>query len=159
MVRWLVLWTREVVVVNIVYFDFSKAFPKVFDTILPVKIVRDGQDKQMIRWMENWLNYQAKQVVIGSTKSIWQLVASSSPPQGQILGQMWFGVFTVNDLDYGRECTISKFMDDTSLQGISWYAGGEGCYSEGPGQAGGMGCQEPPWVQQRQVRSPVLGME
>lgn len=57
-------------VVNIAYLDFSKAFPNVFDSILPVKIVRYGQDKQMIRWMGNWLNYQAKQVVIGGRKSI-----------------------------------------------------------------------------------------
>lgn len=115
-------------VVNIAYLDFSKAFPNVFDSILPVKIVRYGQDKQMIRWMGNWLNYQAKQVVIGGRKSIWQLVASGNPPQGQILGPVWFGVFTVNDLDYGRECTISKFMNYTSLQGSSWYARGQGCY-------------------------------
>lgn len=40
-------------VVNIVYLDISKAFPKVFDCILPVKIARYGQDKQMIKWMEN----------------------------------------------------------------------------------------------------------
>lgn len=57
-------------VVNIVYLDFSKAFPKVFDSILPAKIVRYGQDKQMIRMMENWLTYQAKQVMAGGTKSI-----------------------------------------------------------------------------------------
>lgn len=83
-------------VVNIVYLDFIRAFPKVFNRILPVKIGRYGKNKHMIRWMENWLNYQAKQVVIGSTKSIWQLVASGNPPQGQILGPVRFGLFTVN---------------------------------------------------------------
>lgn len=69
-------------VVNVVYLDFSRAFPKVFDSFLPVKIVRYGQDKQILRWVENWLKYQARQVVIGST----QLVSSGSPLQGQILG-------------------------------------------------------------------------
>lgn len=48
--------------------------------------------------MESWLEFQARQVVIGSTKSIPQLVACGSPPQGQILGYMQFGVFTTNDL-------------------------------------------------------------
>lgn len=67
-------------VVNVVYLDFSRAFPKVFD------IVRYRQDKQIIRWMENWLKYQARQVEIGSTKSIPQLIASGSPLQEQILG-------------------------------------------------------------------------
>lgn len=69
-------------VVNVVYLDFSRAFPKVFDSFIPVKIVRYGQDKQILRWVENWLKYQARQVVIGST----QLVSSGSPLQGQILG-------------------------------------------------------------------------
>lgn len=69
-------------VVNVVYLDFSRAFPKVFDSFVPVKIVRYGQDKQILRWVENWLKYQARQVVIGST----QLVSSGSPLQGQILG-------------------------------------------------------------------------
>lgn len=69
-------------VVNVVYLDFSRAFPKVFDSFLPVKIVRYGQDKQILRWVENCLKYQARQVVIGST----QLVSSGSPLQGQILG-------------------------------------------------------------------------
>lgn len=69
-------------VVNIVYLVFSRAFPKVFYSFLPVKIVRYGQDKQILRWVENWLKCQARQVVIGST----QLVSSGSPLQGQILG-------------------------------------------------------------------------
>jgi len=43
-------------VVNMVYLNFSKAFPKVFDSILPVNIVRYGQDNQVIKWLENWLN-------------------------------------------------------------------------------------------------------
>lgn len=43
-------------------------------------------DKQIIRWMENRLKFQARQVVIGSPKSIPQLVAISSLPQEQILG-------------------------------------------------------------------------
>lgn len=73
-------------IVNDVYPDFSRAFPKVFDSIIPVKTVRYGQDKQIIMWMENWLKFRARQVVIGSTKSIPQLVASCSPLQGQILG-------------------------------------------------------------------------
>lgn len=73
----------------------------------------------MIRWMENWLNCQAKRVVIGSTKSNRQLVASGIPPQGLILELMLFDVFIVNDLDHGRECTLSKFMEATCLQGNS----------------------------------------
>lgn len=36
-------------VVSDVYLDFSRDFPKVFGSIIPVKIVRYGQDKQIIR--------------------------------------------------------------------------------------------------------------
>lgn len=36
-------------IVNDVCLDFNRDFPKVFDSIVPVKIVRYGQDKQIIK--------------------------------------------------------------------------------------------------------------
>lgn len=45
---------------NIVYLDYSKAFPMDFDSILIVKMMRYGQEKGIISWMENCLNCQAK---------------------------------------------------------------------------------------------------
>lgn len=38
---------------NIVYLDGSKVFPVDFDSIITAKMMGYGQDKGMIRWMEN----------------------------------------------------------------------------------------------------------
>lgn len=61
----------------------AELFPK---SLIVTYQSKYGQDKQIIKWMENWLKFQARQVVSGSIKSIPQLIASGSPPQGQILG-------------------------------------------------------------------------
>ena len=78
--------------------------------------------------------------------------------QGSVLGSMLLNV-CINHLRDGTECTLSKFVDNSKLWGVVDNAGGQGCYSEGPGQAGEMHWQEPHEVQQRQVPSLVSATE
>lgn len=53
---------------DVMYFDFSKAFDTVSHSILVMKLGKCGIDEQMVRWTDNWMTVRAQSTVIGSAR-------------------------------------------------------------------------------------------
>ncbi|KAJ7407715.1 hypothetical protein BTVI_62357 [Pitangus sulphuratus] len=100
--------------VDVVSLDVSKAFNTISHNTLIGKTRKCGLDEWTMTWIENWLSGRAQRVVIHGTESSCRSVANSVPWES-VLGPVLFNC----DLGEGTECTLSKFADDTRLEGVA----------------------------------------
>lgn len=101
--------------VDVVYFDFSKAFDKVPHEKLVEKLSNAQIGGKIKAWIKQWLSERKQRVVINGSFSSWVMVLSGVP-QGSVLGPILFLIF-VNDLGEVIACLLLCFADDTKLIG------------------------------------------
>ena len=97
-------WIDDGLPVDIIYLDFQKAFDKVPQQRLLLKL---------IDWVEQWPTDRRQSVVVDGEVSNWKLVLSRVP-QGSVLRPLLFLIY-VNDFDDNITSNALKFADDTKV--------------------------------------------
>ena len=103
-------------VVDMIYFDYQKAFDTVPHHRLKVRLKALGFKGNMLKWIESFLHQRRQRVTINGVKSDWGSV-TSGVPQGSVLGPILFILF-VNSISEEVEGDILLFADDTKLYKI-----------------------------------------
>ena len=102
--------------IDVIYFDFSKAFDSVNHDIILHKLKHIYKlDGRLLKFIKNYLSDREQCVVIDGIKSSLTPV-HSGVPQGSIIGPILFVLF-INDLPQGIDdkSNIALYADDTKL--------------------------------------------
>ncbi len=100
--------------VDVIYFDFSKAFDSVPHGILLDKLPKYNITGKVANWIEDWLYERTQRVVINGVTSD-SVKVTSSVPQGSVLGPMLFQVYIDDMTDKLQDCACYLYADDTKI--------------------------------------------
>ena len=78
--------------VQLIFFDISKAFDKVWHKGLLHKIKGIGIKESLYRWFEDYLTKRKQRVVLNGKHSSWQVI-KAGVPQGSVLGPILFLIY------------------------------------------------------------------
>ena len=109
-------WTLALdnkVEVDVVYFDFRKAFDSVPHKRLIAILEQNGINGKTLNWIKAFLSGRQQRVVVKGTFSTWQNVTSGIP-QGSVLGPVLFTIY-INSMPGAVESELYLFADDAKL--------------------------------------------
>ena len=107
------LWYDKQMLVDLILFDFSKAFDRVNHRLLLKKLKLLGISGNLLKWIEDFLVGRQMQVGVNGCKSTSKDVISGVP-QGSVLGPLLFLIF-VNHLVSSLKCHYMIFADDLKV--------------------------------------------
>ena len=100
-------------VVDMILFDFKKAFDLVPHSVLLDKLQLLGFRRPLLSWIGDFLIGRMMRVVVSGTSSSPRLV-QSGVPQGSVLGPILFNLF-INHIVHGLQSRFYLFADDLKL--------------------------------------------
>ena len=99
--------------VDVVYFDYKKAFDVVNHGILIDKLVDIGVGNPVLGWLTDFLSGRVMRVVVHGESSR-EVEVTSGVPQGSVLGPLLFLIY-INYVVEGLESVCLLFADDLKL--------------------------------------------
>ena len=96
--------------VDVIYTDFSKAFDKLSNEILLVKLLNIGLSVHLVQLIYSYLSSRFQYVKHYAYESDW-ISVTSGVPQGSILGPLLFDVF-INDIVKDIKAEVLMYADD-----------------------------------------------
>ena len=102
--------------IDVIYFDFEKAFDRVPHKRLVIKLKGYGVQGNLLRWIENILSNRVQKVLVNGEESN-PAPVTSGIPQGSVLGPILFSIY-INDLPDVVGNTVKLFADDTKLYSV-----------------------------------------
>ena len=100
-------------IVDLILFDFSKAFDIVCHSMLIEKLRLIGVHGQVLIWLKDFLSGRTMQVMVKNTFSAEREVLSGVP-QGSVLGPVLFLVY-INHVAHNLACDYKIFADDLKI--------------------------------------------
>ena len=111
--NYITLWYDKGFIVDLLLFDFKKAFDLVPHDILLEKLRLIGISGELLAWIESFLCGRQMKVCIGGEGSSARPVLSGVP-QGSVLGPLLFIIF-INHIGSQLSCKYMNFADDLKL--------------------------------------------